>query len=160
MLTRPNKVEFLYDGLDEAFPKVDPGLEPFGSLVLVQVRQPKRKTAGGIIIADDTRATEHYRTQVAKVVSMGPLAFHSRDTMTLWPEGAWCSVGDFVRVPVYQGERFAVPFEVKTFEEDEKGRKHPKTDKEECVFVLFKDLAILGRITADPLKIRAFLDGN
>jgi len=29
-----NKVQFTYENLDEAFPAIDPGVEPFGSRVL------------------------------------------------------------------------------------------------------------------------------
>jgi hypothetical protein len=36
-----NKVEFGYDNEDEAFPPCDPGVQPFGSRVLVQIRTPK-----------------------------------------------------------------------------------------------------------------------
>ena len=46
------------DRLAEAFPQVDPGAEPFGSRVLVQFRTPKKKTAGGIILTDETIETE------------------------------------------------------------------------------------------------------
>ena len=36
--------------LAEAFPAVDAGIQPFGSRVLVQIRNPKQRTASGIII--------------------------------------------------------------------------------------------------------------
>ena len=159
LLTRANTIDFKYAAIEEAFPTVDPGHTRLGSLVMVQIRQPKRKTSGGIHLPDDVRSTDHYNTQVAKVIALGPIAFKNRDSMTPWPEGAWCQVGDFVRVPKYQGERISVPFETIEYEEDEKGRKHKKTVKEEAVFALFKDLAILAKITSDPLRIRAFLDG-
>ena len=157
LLTSPNKVSYLYDGLKEAFPDIDPGHAPLGSLVLVQIRQPKRKTAGGLIIPDEARSADHYNTQVAKVIALGPVAFKNRNDMTPWPEGAWCQVGDFVRVPKLQGERIAVAFETVEYEEDEKGRKHKKTGKDEAVFVLYKDLAIMAKVQ-DPLRVRAFLD--
>ena len=31
--------------LDQAFPEADPGVIPFGSYVLIQIRSPKVKTA-------------------------------------------------------------------------------------------------------------------
>ena len=38
------------DAMAEAFPAVDAGIQPFGSRVLIQIRTPKKKSAGGIII--------------------------------------------------------------------------------------------------------------
>jgi co-chaperonin GroES (HSP10) len=136
-----NKISFAYDSVDEAFPACDPGVEPFGSRVLVQIRTPKKKTAGGIILTDSDRETEIYNTQVAKVIGMGSLAFKNRNTMETWPEGSWCSVGDFVRVPRYGGDRWSV-----------------KTDTgEDAIVVIFNDLDLVGKVTGDPLAIKAFL---
>lgn len=136
-----NKVEFAYDGEADAFPPVDPGVQPFGSRVLCQIRRAKTKTKGGIILAGESRDTEMWNTQVAKVVTMGPLAFHNRNTMEPWPEGAWVNVGDFVRAPKYGGDRWSVR----------------DADGEEILFVIFNDLDLLGKITGDPLAMKAFL---
>jgi co-chaperonin GroES (HSP10) len=135
-----NSVEFSYDGIDEAFPHCDAGVKPFGSRVLCQIRTPKTKTKGGIILTGDVRETEHYNTQVAKVVAVGTLAYRNRNTMEMWPEGAWCALGDFVRSPKYGGDRWTV-----------------KLDDEEIEFAMFDDLNILGRVKGDPRKIRAFI---
>jgi hypothetical protein len=35
------------DAMEEAFPAVDAGIQPFGSRVLIQIRTPKKKSAGG-----------------------------------------------------------------------------------------------------------------
>ena len=136
-----NKVQFAYDDLDDAFPKVDPGIKPFGSRVLVQVRRAKRKTKGGIILADEARDTEQWNTQVARVVAMGPLAFKKRDTLEPWPEGNWVEIGSFVRAPKYGGDRWGVTYE----------------DGEEIIFVLVNDLDLLGLVTGAPLAMKAFL---
>lgn len=122
------------------FPNVDAGLEPFGSRVLVQIKMPKSVTAGGIIVPEQTRDTERDNTQVAIVRAMGPLAYHNRQTLEPWPESRWCHLGQFVRVPKYAGERFYV---------DHEG--------ERIVFALFDDHQLLGRITADPTEVRAYL---
>ncbi len=58
------------DALAEAFPAVDAGVQPFGSRVLVQIRTPKKKV-GSIILAQDTKDTEKWNTQVAKVIAVG-----------------------------------------------------------------------------------------
>ena len=136
-----NKISFAYDSVDEAFPACDPGVTPFGSRVLVQIRTPKKKTAGGIMLVGETRETEHYNTQVAKVVAVGSLAFKNRNTMESWPEGSWCAPGDFVRVPRYGGDRWTV--------------KTP--DGDEAIVVIFNDLDLVGKVTGDPLAIKAFL---
>lgn len=137
-----NRVEFAYSGLDEAFPPCDPGVEPFGSRVLVQVRTPKKETKGGIILVQEARDTEMANTQVAKVLTLGPLAFRKRDTAEPWAEGIWCKPGDFVRIPRFGGDRWAV----KTGNGDE-----------EAIVVLFNDHDLVGRVTGDPLAIKAFL---
>jgi len=127
--------------VDEAFPACDPGVAPFGSRVLVQIRTAKKTTSGGIILVAESREIEHANTQVAKVVSVGSLAFKNRNTMESWPEGSWCVPGDFVRVPRYGGDRWTV----KT------------SDDEEAVLVIFNDLDLVGKVTGDPLAIKAFL---
>jgi len=125
----------------EAFPEADPGVIPFGSRVLVQIRTPKTKTKGGIILTRDTVDTEKWTTQVAKVVSVGPLAFKNRNTQEAWPEGEWCKAGDFVRVPKYGGDRWEVPVN--------------KNDS--AMFVIFNDLDVIGQVTGDPLAVKAFI---
>lgn len=142
-----NHVEFAYDGIDEAFPAVDPGVQPFGSRVLCQVRVPKSKTKGGIILTSDARETEHYNTQVAKVVAVGPLAFRNRNTMEQWPEGSWCAPGEFIRTPRYGGDRWSVRVR----------DKDGKPTEDEVIFVIFNDLDIIGKISGDPLAIKAYL---
>jgi co-chaperonin GroES (HSP10) len=129
------------DAFAEAFPTADPGITPFGSRVLVQIRTPRTKTASGIIIDNGSRDTEKWNTQVARVVSVGALAFKNRNTMDLWPEGSWCAPGDYVRVPKYGGDRWEVPL----------------TNGESALFVIFNDLDIIGQVTGDPLAIRAFI---
>jgi co-chaperonin GroES (HSP10) len=135
-----NTVSFSYENEEEAFPNLDAGVRPFGSRVLVQVRRAKSKTKGGIILAGETRDTEMWNTQVAKVVALGPIAFKNRNTMDPWPEGAWVSVGSYVRAPKYGGDRWSVT-----------------TDDGEIIFAMFNDLDLLGEITGDPLAMKAFL---
>ena len=127
--------------LQEAFPAVDPGIQPFGSRVLVQIRNPKQKTASGIIIDPGSKDTERWNTQVGKVISVGPLAFKNRNTMESWPEGQWCQPGEFVRVAKYGGDRWEVAYGA----------------HEVALFVIFNDLDIIGRVTGDPLAVRAFI---
>ena len=133
-----------YESLEEAFPEVDAGVEPYGTRILVQIRSPKSKTKGGIIVPNDSRETELWNTQVAKVICLGPVAFKNRDTLEEWPEGAWCQPGTYVRVPKYGGDRWYVPVP------DSKVNA-------QALFTLFKDTDIIGKITCDPLEVVAFL---
>ena len=133
------------DAMKAAFPEVNPGVQPLGSRILVQIRTPKSKTSGGIILVDDTKDTEKWNTTVAKVVAIGPLAFKNRDTLKSWPEGDWVHAGDFIRAPKYGGDRWEVPYI------DEDG------DEQNAMFVIFNDLDIIGKITGDPLAVKAFI---
>lgn len=130
------------NAMAEAFPAVDAGIQPFGSRVLIQIRTPKKKTSGGIILDIGTQDTEKWNTQIGKVISLGPLAFKNRNDMTSWPEGAWCKAGEFVRVAKYGGDRWEV--------------RVPDSD-ESAMFVIFNDLDIIGQVTGDPLAIKAFI---
>jgi co-chaperonin GroES (HSP10) len=128
--------------IDEAFPNIDFGILPTGSRVLVQIRRPKTKI-GSIILSDYSKDAEQDNTQVAKVVAVGPLAFRNRNTMELWPEGAWYKKDDFVFVPKYAGSRWK--------------RDIPDQKGEKVEFVIFNDLDIVGTVYADPLAVQAHL---
>jgi co-chaperonin GroES (HSP10) len=127
--------------LELAFPDIDAGVKPLGSRVLVQIRTPETRSRGGIILTEDSKDTQLWNTTIAKVIGTGPLAFHNRNNQTLWPEGAWCAVGDFVRVPRYGGDRWKVG--------NDKG--------EYAYFILVNDLDILALVTSDPLAVQSFL---
>lgn len=133
-------IDMGYDSLDDAFPAADCGIEPMGSRVIVQIRRAKQQTKSGLYIPEEARKTEASNTQVAKVVAVGVLAYRNRNTMEMWPEGAWCAVGDYVRSPKYGGDRWTV-----------------KDGEDEIEFAMFDDLNILGRVSGDPMKIRAFI---
>ena len=121
-----------------AFPEVDCKIEPLGGRVLVQLRRAKKTTASGIVIVNETRDSERYNTQVAKVISIGPLAFKKKDTMEPWPEGVWANCGDFVRVPKYGGDRFEVMIEAEP--------------DEPSIFMLINDHELIAKIKGDPLN--------
>jgi len=142
------RISLDYDSLEQAFPEVDPGLVPFGSRILVQKRSPRKVTKGGIIVPDDTQETEFWNTQVAKVTMLGPVAFKNRDTLEAWPEGDWCKVGAYVRVPKYGGDKWMV---------DISDSVRQATGVEQACFVLYNDLDIIGEITCNPLDVIAYL---
>lgn len=131
-----------YASIDEAFPQVEPGVIPLGARVLVQIRTTKQRTAGGIVLVEDSKETEKWNTQIAKIISLGPLAFCNRETGKPWTEGMWAGVGDFVRVPRWGGDRF----EVKVPDQEES-----------ALFVIFNDHEMIAKITGDPLKMKAYI---
>jgi co-chaperonin GroES (HSP10) len=140
--------EIYEDALAEAFPAVNAGVRPFGSRVLVQIRTPRKISKGGIIFSTGDQDTEKWNTQVAKIVALGPVAFKNRTTLEGWPEGEWCSIGQFVRVPKYGGDRWEVPVP---------GSKGVAGDDVSAMFVLFNDLDLLGGVYVDPLSVKAFI---
>lgn len=145
-----NKVSLEYGSLEDAFPDVDHGIgEVFGNKVLVQLRAPKTKTKGGIIITGQTQESERWNEQVAKVLAVGPLAFRDPRTLAPWPEGAWFQPGDFIRVPKHGGDKWTVNVERGT---DAMGDRIT----EEIMFAVFDHYAPIGRVV-NPLAMKAYL---
>lgn len=131
------------DEMAWAFPEVKPGQRPFGGRVIVQLRRIK-KTAGRIIIVDETKENEKWNNMIGKVVAIGPLAFKNRDTMESWAEGSWAEVGDFVRVPRWGGDRWE--------------RVVPGEDgKDPVLFMTCNDHELIAAITDDPLSFKAYV---
>jgi hypothetical protein len=127
------------DRLRKAFPEADPGILPFGYHLVIQLRTPKLKSDGGILFADETKDTDRYRMQTGLVRSIGPNAFRRRDTGEQWPGGDWCREGDFVRCPMYGGDRWFVKF----------GDKPDDI----ALFLVLKDTDLIGLVTGDPLQV-------
>lgn len=135
--------------LEEAFPDVDPNFEPLGHSVLLQLRIAKETVGSKIksqdgtekqlVLPEEVRATIQANTQVARVVSHGPLAFCNRNTGVQWPEGAWVKPGDFVRVPRHGGDRWEMRYGGGV-----------------VMFVLLRDLDLSGRIPR-PLDVIAYV---
>lgn len=129
--------------LQGAFPAVDPGAKPLGARILVQLRRTKKKaTSAGIILVEETREAEKWNNMVAKVIEVGPLAFKKRDTMEPWPEGSWCEVGDYLRVPKWGGDRWEV---------DVPGEEEP------ALFMVLNDHEVIAKITGNPLEMKALV---
>jgi co-chaperonin GroES (HSP10) len=127
-----------------AFPDVNPGMQPLGGRVIVQLRRVKKKT-GMIILVEETKETEKWQNMVGKVVSFGPLAYKNRDTMASWPEGSWAEKGDFVRVPKWGGDRW----EIKDQNSD--------PDEDPVLFMTLNDHELIAKITSNPLSFKAYV---
>jgi co-chaperonin GroES (HSP10) len=129
------KLPEVADHLKEYFPEVDPGQFPCGSRVLIQIRRPKTKTTGGIILTSSDRDTEKFNTMVGRVLVLGPLAYRNRDTGLPWTEGEWVQPGDYVRIPKWGGDRVNMT---------------PKDGSEEVTLVTLNDHEVISVITSDP----------
>ena len=129
----------------ECFPDIDPGIEVLGDRVLVQLRREKVASKGGILLVDETRQTLRFNETVAKVRSIGPLAYKSPDNLEPWPEGPWCQVGDLVRTIKYGGDRFVV---------------QPDDDGSPVVFITIQAREVISKIKSFEAaqKMRAFVD--
>jgi hypothetical protein len=135
--------------LEEAFPDIDPNHIPMGSDVLLQVLIAKSTVGSKIksedgsekqlVLPEEVRAIIQANVQVAKIIAVGPLAFHNRNTGQPWPEGAWANVGDYVKIPRYGGDRWEV-----------------KYGGGVVMFVQFRDLDLKGRIPR-PLDVIAYV---
>ena len=133
-----------YRSEEEAFPPIAPRCRPLGNLVQVMMRVPVYATRGGMYAGEEGRQTQRDNTRVAKVVGVGPLAFRNRNTGELWPEGAWCKVGDYVRVGVPQ-DVTVVKYDRKVLiENDVTGLTKEEIVEDRVIFVLFKDLDLRG----------------
>lgn len=126
------------DELRAAFPDVFPNFAPFGFLALLQLRQPREMSGGGIILPDESKDIERVRTQASLVRALGPMCFKDRKTGEDWAEGAWYKPGDFVRCPLYGGDRFHVKYG---------GRGNVVT------FCFIKEADALGLCLGDPLEV-------
>ncbi len=115
------------------FPEVTLGFKPAGNQIVVQLRQVKEKSSGGILLATDTKELNKDNTQIGRVESLGQIAYKHRETGEDWKEGAWAKVGDVVLIPMWGGFRFEVP----------------QKDNAPVVFVVFEDYHIKGVIESN-----------
>lgn len=132
-----NKEEFVA----KFFPEVEPGLEPLGNKILVQLILVKKKV-GSIILANDTQDFNKEATVVARIIRAGQIAFRDRNTGSLWKEGAWANIGDVVLVPRYGGMN-RVEFSI--------------NDEESVIFCTFNDYDIVDKVTCQFEKYTQLL---
>lgn len=74
-------------------------IRPSGDRVLIRLKAPETKSAGGIIFTEKTIEQSKFATQKATVVRLGWDAYRG-----LGSGKKWCDVGDVVRVSKYSGE--------------------------------------------------------
>lgn len=129
---------------EELFPQVEPGIDPTGAKVLLQLRKVKNKTKAGIMLVEESKSTERWNETVALVLAIGPLAYRNRSDMSAWPEGPWCQVGDIVRVVKYGADRWT----------------RRDWEHESINFVLVNDDEVLGKIKSfeEAKRMASFLE--
>ena len=79
--------------------------EPRGYRILIAIPEISVKTEGGVIIPDKIRNAEETASLVGVVLKVGPEAYSDASR---FPNGAWCTEGDFVIFRSYSGTRFKV----------------------------------------------------
>ncbi len=124
------------------FPTANPKVIPTGARVLCQLISSKPSSKGGIILVEETRETELWNNQVARVLALGPLAFCNRETGQPWREGIWCEPGDFVIIPRWGGQRRTVT---------------NKDTGDKVYFVTCNDHEIIERVYGSPLDMETYI---
>lgn len=143
--------KFTAEEVAERFPEVDPGVKPFGSRVVLQIRSPLHKSRGGILLPADVSEAEYFLTQTGMVRALGSVAFRNRTTLAAWPEGEWAQPGMFVRMPKYNQDKWWVEYELPS--KDKEGR----AVKNKALFMMINDLDLLGERTGNPFAISGYL---
>ena len=91
--------------------------------ILVLPAMPKTKTAGGILLADDSKEAEKYNNHRSLVLSVGPLAYKDPNRFKEHPDAtttvAGCKPGDFIAHGKYAGQKIQVGEVVMMFLNDD-----------------------------------------
>ena len=85
--------------------------QPTGYRLIIKPRELENKTAGGIILTDESKEAAKFKCVVSKVVSMGPECYKSLEkSSTIWcKEGDWVLTGKYVGLKfVYEKETYAI----------------------------------------------------
>jgi co-chaperonin GroES (HSP10) len=83
-------------------PDPDPLPRVPGVSLLVRPVPVRSRSQGGIIIPDTFRDDMEYLNTVGRVLVLGDLAYKNKE---LYPNGPWCSVGDYVVYGKYAGSK-------------------------------------------------------
>lgn len=90
---------------DKPTPKTDRLPQPAGWRILVRPLSPKAKTAGGIIIPEQSQDIQAYLITIGEVLLVGPLCYLRQD---MKDGEAWTKPGDFVLYGKMAGLRIEV----------------------------------------------------
>ena len=81
--------------------------QPVGWKVLVKPIEPKKETAGGILLPDSSIEAEEYLVAHGHIMAMGQLAYRDRGTGEVW-KGTWPKTEDHVTFGKYAGQKLIV----------------------------------------------------
>ena len=150
-------VRYEFQSLEEAFPGpedgCDPDTDPMPHLVLLQIRRAKNMSSGGIALPDEVQQAEAANTQVAKVIAIGHNCFKHPDSGKPWAEGPWFKVGDYLRIPRYNGFRFSVKWKVPKKWDT---RRDGINSVEDIGFVMFEPVHLTGKLRGDPRSVTSY----
>jgi len=132
---------YVYD-MDAAFPKVAVEFEPVVNKLLVQLRQPRKQTKGGVLLVPDTQSGVQQSTIVAKILAIGPYAFEGTGKGREWSpdRDKRPKVGDFVVVRKWAGDQFMVD-PVDTSDESDR-----------VLVAIIPDIDVVGCNVVDPVN--------
>jgi co-chaperonin GroES (HSP10) len=84
-------------------PDPDPLPELPGYHVLIRPVSIRKETKGGILLPDQFMEDVKYLTTVGRVLAIGESAYQDK---TKFPNGKWCSTGDYVTYGRHVGHKF------------------------------------------------------
>ena len=84
-------------------PDPDPLPELPGYHVLIRPVSIRKETKGGILLPDQFMEDVKYLTTVGRVLAIGESAYQDK---TKFPNGKWCSEGDYVTYGRHVGHKF------------------------------------------------------
>ena len=85
--------------------------QPTGYRLIIKPRELENKTAGGIILTDESKEAAKFKCVVSKVISMGPECYKSLEkSSTIWcKEGDWVLTGKYVGLKVkHEGQEYSL----------------------------------------------------
>jgi co-chaperonin GroES (HSP10) len=74
-----------------------------GYHILIRPVSIRKETKGGILLPDQFTEDVKYLTTVGRVLAIGESAYQDKNK---FPNGAWCSVGDYVAYGRHVGHKF------------------------------------------------------
>ena len=79
--------------------------QPSGWRMVLFPLKLQGKTKGGVLLTDDTVTESQVRTNICKVLKMGPECYKDKEK---FPSGSWCKEGDWVLITRYAGSRIRI----------------------------------------------------
>lgn len=104
----PDANAFQLEQLRALFPASPVPFAPYGKLVLVQDRSPRKKI-GSIHLTIDTQERDAFVERIGRIISLGQLAFWDELDGSRLHGAPWYVPGDFVLLPKFSSTRYKGP---------------------------------------------------